>query len=99
MIKTIIIYLDEILQSPIESYGNYFYYDIAEYINIDKLSSCSTDKEILELLEEIIPNKSKFNSLLICKTQNDVKVWLDDITSYIISHINENELIYEYFNQ
>jgi len=98
MIKTIITYLYEILQSPTDTYGSYFYDDIATYLDIDWLLSCPADEEILNHLHSLITNNHKYDSLLNCKSKNDVKSWLDNITSYIIFHINENELIYEYLN-
>ena len=90
--------LDEIFQEPITSYVQNFYSDIAAYIDIDYLLICKDTDEIKEFLSELIKDNNKYKSLLNCKTKNDVREWLNNITSYIIGNIKEQELIHEYLN-
>ena len=97
-LRNTINYLNEVINEPTTSFSKYFYDDIANYLDIDYLLKCSDDNSILEHLQEIITDDNKYNLLLNCKTKEEVKEWLDNIASYILKNIDEQQLIYDCLN-
>ena len=91
-IKKICNWINELADEKPTIFGEFFYDDIRNYLNLDEC-----DEEDLELnLKEICG--PKFQELADCETKEDVKEWLNIVSGKIVLDLDTDSIIHKYFN-
>ena len=74
-------------------FHEYFYFEIGNYLGIIN----EKESEIKENLMKI--SKEKLLKLENCKSREEVKKWLDEICFYILSKLEVENIIDDYFSR
>lgn len=80
-------WLKDIFEEQPESFSSYFLFDIELYMNLDEIDISSING-ILGI---------KYDSFLNCKTKDEVRDWLNAITSFIVMKLPVDDIIADYF--
>ena len=83
------IWLNELINEKARSFNEYFYSDIGEYLNVDN------EIEFNETVNKI--NSMLYKKIKDCNSKEEVKSWLNDVTSYIIKNLDIENIIDNYF--
>ena len=82
-------WLIELLLKEPKTFNEFFYSDIAEYLEIEN------KERFYEKLNN--PISERLESFWNCKSKEEVKLWIDRIVAYIIKNIEVTDLIDNYF--
>ena len=81
-------WLKDVLEEKPQSFADYYKEDISNYLDIDSLES----DELGTVL------KNKFKNFIACKNKEDMRKFVDGITSYIVMKAQIEEIVADYFS-
>ncbi len=84
----IIRWMKEICEEKPGTFSSCFLGDVMNYLDLED----ADEKSLEELCGE------KFSSLVVCNTKEEVRAWLENVTSFIVMRIDEQAIIDNYFN-
>jgi hypothetical protein len=90
MYKELYNWLNELINVEPNNFAEFFYRDIGEYLNI------SNESDFHHTINKT--TQQKLISLRNCKSKNEVKIWLDESTSYIVKHLDVENIIDNYLS-
>lgn len=91
-IKKICNWINELADEKPTIFGEFFYDDIRNYLNLDECD----DDNFESTLKEI--SGTKYNELISCQTKEDVKEWLNIVSGKIVMDLDTESIIHKYFN-
>jgi len=88
MKKELYKWVNELLNAEPKYFAEYFYDDIKEYLSLEN------ESDFNEMISQV--SVEKLVSLRNCKSKSEVKVWLDQSTSYILKCLNVENILDDY---
>lgn len=87
IVNNIYNWMSEIADKKPESFAEYFYPDIFDYVFPENYDDCAKfeDKDIL--------SERMRNKLLKCRSEKEVKNWMDSVAGNIIMKIDTEQII------
>ena len=81
-------WLKEILSEKPDCYRDYFKDDIANYLGIESLEAI----DLIDLFDK------KHNKFLFCKSKEDVRDFVSDVTGFVVMKLDVEAIIADYFS-
>lgn len=86
-------WMQELADKRQETFAEYFYSDIFDYVfpdNFDDIANLADEDNLSE------PQRDK---LLSCSSEKELKEWMDEVAGKIIMRIDTEEIICEYLTE
>ena len=90
-LKKICKWIKEIAEEKPETFAEYFIDDIYHYLQIEDVIDAELEKNLKKICG------TKFYSLKKCNSKENVKEWLNNITSFITMKLDVENIICDYF--
>lgn len=81
-------WLKKVLEEKPQRFADYYREDIESYLDIENLEA--------ESLEDLL--KSKFKIFNGCKSEEDIREFVDCITGYVVMKAQIEEIVADYFS-
>ena len=86
-------YMKEIAGETPESFAEYFFSDIFDFVFPENYDSC------FELADKSILGGEKRKSLLACSSKTEVKGWMNDVASFVVMRLDAGSVISDYLER
>ena len=87
------VWIKELLDQEPATLSEYFYEEICYYIFQGEPINPVNLHRIRKL------SARKYEDLIDCNSKEEVQTWMDDISTFIITHLSVDSLVEGYFNQ